>query len=177
MMKINSKIWLVGLAALVFAGCGEKEEVVAPEVTIPAAFVDALPAGTPTPIPEARTQFKPGDEVLLAGKVMGTTLPFVEGRAVFVLGDEATITPCSDMEEDHCAIPWDACCDPADVRRKGTATVQLLGEDGKVLAQSVKGVKGLKELSRVTVAGVVAPQSTPEAMIVNAHAIYVAAEK
>jgi hypothetical protein len=55
----------------------------------------------------------------------------------------------------------------------GTATIQILDDDGQVLAQGLKGVGGLQELSRVVVSGTVAPQATAEAMIVNAQAIYV----
>ncbi len=55
----------------------------------------------------------------------------------------------------------------------GTATIQLLDGNGKVLAQDIKGVGGLKELSRVVVAGTVAPEATPESLVINAQAIYV----
>jgi len=104
---------------------------------------------------------------------MGTPSPFVEGRAVFVLGDEATITPCDAMAADHCPKPWDACCDPADIRMKGTATIQVIDESGRPVKAGLKGVNGLSELSRVTVTGTVAPHSSQMAFIVNADAIHI----
>jgi len=139
----------------------------------PAVFVTEPPAGEPTPIPEARKQFKPGDELLLSGMVMGVKHPFVQGRAVFVLGDRGTLTPCNERDPDHCATPWDVCCDDPAAKAAGTATIQVLDDDGNVLARGLKGAGGLKELSRVIVAGKVAPNASEEAFIVNATAIHV----
>jgi len=156
-------------------GCSDKTEKPATAVApTPEVFVTVPLTGTPAPIPQARKEFKPGDEVLLKGLVMGVLKPFVDGRAVFVLGDEVSITPCNAMDEDHCRTPWDACCDPQEVRAAGTATIQVLGDDGKVLAHGLKGVGGLRELSRVTVRGIVAPMSSAQAFVVNATAIHVA---
>ena len=172
-MKTQTIISLLAGIALL-AGCGEKETTEAPSVAVPNVFVTEPINGTPVPIPEARTKFSAGDKVLLSGLVMGVPHPFVEGRGVFVLGDEATITPCDAMgDDDHCKLPWDACCDPAEIRAAGTAAIQVLGDDGKPLRTGLKGINGLNELSRVTIAGTVAPNSTPEAFVVNASAIYV----
>lgn len=165
---------MMGSMCLV-AACGKQaaEPQTAPAVATPAVFVAAEPTGTPTPIPEARKTIKPGDKVLLKGRVMGVRNPFVDGRAVFVLGDNDTLTPCNEREDDHCPRPWDACCDPIEVRAAGTATIQVLGDGGKVLSHGLKGVGELKELSSVTVSGVVAPMATAEAFVVNATAVYV----
>jgi len=173
MKKLMTLMMVAGVGLL--AGCGQnaEEPKAAPAVPPPAAFVAAEPTGTPTPIPEARKTFSPGDEVLLKGRVMGVSDPFVKGRAVFVLGDTGTLTPCNENEDDHCSKPWDTCCDPAEVRAAGTATIQVLGDSGKVLAHGLKGVGGLKELSTVTVSGVVAPMATAEAFVINATAVYV----
>ena len=161
-------------AAVLLTGCGDREvkSGTAP-AEIPPVFVEQAVDGTPTPIPEARTAFKPGDDVLLTGLVMGVRHPFVDGRAVFVLGDEETLTPCDAMPTDHCPTPWDACCDPKEILTEGTATIQVLDESGKPAHISLKGVNGLSELSRVTVTGVVADNATPEAFIVNASAIHI----
>ena len=157
----------------VAVGCSKQEaNRKAAPVKVPAQFVNAAPAGKATPIPEARN-LEPGTDVVLAGRVMGVREPFVNGRALFILGDEATITPCNALDDDHCSMPWDACCDPMEVRAAGTASVQLLDDGGNVLALGLKGVGGLKELSKVTVAGTVAAASTPEAFVVNASALFV----
>lgn len=162
---------LIGL----LSGCGSQQmpEPTTPE-PVPAAFTATRPAGTPVAIPDARAQLQPGDPVVLAGKIMGVSNPFVEGRGVFVIGDEATLTSCDLMgEDDHCPTPWDACCDSPEARLAGTATIQVLGDEGKVLARGLKGVGGLQELSRVVVAGTVAPQATPDSLVVNAQALHV----
>jgi hypothetical protein len=44
-----------------------------------------------------------------------------------------------------------------------------------VLKQDLKGVHGLTELSVVTLTGTVAKSSTPEALIINASQLHVAA--
>jgi len=125
-------------------------------------------------IPELRAQVSPGDEVVFMAKVMGSETPFVEGRALMVVGDEGTITSCDLMAvEDHCKTPWDACCDTREAVLAGTATIQVVDAEGKVLRYGFRGVEGLKELSRVRVRGIVAPMSTEQALIVNATAIEV----
>lgn len=126
------------------------------------------------PIPVVRKQVSPGDEVVIEAKVMGSKSPFVEGRALMVVGDEGTITSCDLMsDDDHCETPWDACCDSREGLREGTATVQVVDDAGKVLTQGFRGVNGLKELSRVRVKGKVAPMSTEQAFVINATAIEV----
>ncbi|QBG46032.1 hypothetical protein EGM51_00865 [Verrucomicrobia bacterium S94] len=170
------KMMTMGMLAAVvlLAGCGKKDAVVqTAKADLPPVFVSEPIAGTPVPIPEAR-KAEPGDEIVLTGLVMGVPNPFVEGRAVFVLGDEGTVTPCDAMgDDDHCPTPWDACCDPAELKQAGTAAIQVVGENGRPVKTGLKGVSGLKELSRVTVSGTVAQNSTPDAFIVNASAIHV----
>lgn len=181
-MKSEKRVELAVVAVVtmgLMAGCGSRQEAAPepPEMATPDAFVSEVPSGVATPIPEARTQRKPGDEVLLTGLVMGVRKPFVEGRGMFVLGDEGTLTHCNAMDDaGHCSTPWDTCCDSPGDRAKGTASIQVLDEGGNVLAHGLKGVGGLQELSRVTVLGTVADTSTAEAFIVNAVGIHVARE-
>ncbi len=162
------RIVIAMMAAAALVGCGKKPESPAPATTVPAAFVSAKPAGEPTPIAKAR-EMKPGTEIVLSGQVMGVKEPFVKGLGVFIIGDPELIAVCTD----HCPTPWDACCDPIDVRVKATATIQLLGDNGAVLAQDIEGVGGLNKLSMVTVAGKVAQNSSAAAFVVNADAVYV----
>lgn len=172
-MKKGTLIPVVTAIALL-TGCGKQaEKNAAADVEIPPVFVEESISGNPVPIPEARTKFKAGDEVVLTGLIMGVPHPFVEGRGVFVLGDEGTLTPCDLKEGDACRMPWDVCCDPAAVRTAGTATIQVMDADGKVLRTDLKGVNGLSELSRVTVLGTVAANSSPQAFIVNATEIHI----
>ena len=161
--------------ATLLVGCSPQEESTVDHAapTVPAVFITQAITATPTAIPAARTQFSAGEEVTVTGLVMGVPHPFVAERGAFVLGDEATLVPCDAKGDDHCSMPWDACCDPTAVRQAGTVTIQVLGNDGKLLRQGVKGIQGLKELSRVTVTGIVAPNSSAASFILNATAIHI----
>jgi hypothetical protein len=167
-------------AALVVAGCGRRGEdpaTTAAPVEVPpalAAVFAEVPADGPlTPIPELRRSAGPGDPVVLEAKVMGTERPFVDHRALFVVGDEGTLTSCDIRHGAGCDTPWDNCCDEPAALRAGTATIQVVDETGKVLRHGIKGIAGLKELSRLRIAGVVAPHSTEEAFLINATTIQV----
>jgi len=121
----------------------------------------------------ARQSASPGDEITLQGMVMGRTRPFVEGRAAFVLGDRTLLTPCNEKDGDSCATPWDVCCDSSEDKRNGTATIQIVDADGRVIGESLRGVNDLVELSSVTLKGTVAEGSGEDALIVNATEIHV----
>jgi len=171
-MKLN----LLSLAILFLTACGSDSPepqsastTVDPEIH--SVFTAVSSDLAPLPIPRARAEKVPGDTVLLEGRIMGVMEPFVKGRSVFVLGDNDVISPCSDMATDHCDTPWDACCDPNDVRVNGTATIQIVDEHGQVLRQGLEGVNGLAKLSSVRVAGTVNSTSSPQRLIVNATAI------
>ncbi|WAC20298.1 hypothetical protein OVA24_02755 [Luteolibacter sp. SL250] len=163
-------------AFLFLASC-KKEKVVefvpAETQSIEPFFTKTAPAD-PQPISAVRTTAKPGEQVTVSGLVMGREKPFVDGRAAFVLGDPSKMTPCNKMPgEDHCKTPWDACCDTPEAKREGSATIQLVGVDQRVIKRSLKGEYGLKELSSVTLTGTVDKASTPEALIINATALHV----
>ena len=166
---------LLSLAAL--TACEKKSETAAPasspEISLDRYFPTEMFSAVPSDIHVIRTTAKPGDTITVSGKIMGRAKPFVDGRAAFILGDPKTVTSCDKMDDDHCKTPWDACCDAPEVKRNGTVTVQIVGEDGRVLKQSLKGVHGLKELSEVIVNGTVDKSSTAEALVINASALAV----
>ena len=176
-MKIKL-ISCLALALVALVSC-EKQKTettaseVAPDLALEKFFTDEAIAEGKS-ISEIRSTVKPGDEISLSGLVMGREKVFVDGRAAFILGDPKTLTPCSEMgEDDHCATPWDACCDSKTALRNGIASVQIVGEDGRVLSGEIRGTKGLKELSSVTVTGTVAAQSTADSLVINATRIHV----
>jgi hypothetical protein len=172
------KTKLILAAACLLASCQEKSTSAAPKASPdPSAELSKVlataPAGEAKAIHVARTTAKPGDEVTLSGRIMGSKKPFVEGRAAFIVGDPEVLTPCNEMPGDNCETPWDACCDSAEEKKTGIATIQITGTDGKVLAEGVEGVGGLKNLATVVVSGKVAPGSSADALIVNATALQV----
>lgn len=178
-MKTNWMMITTLAAGLAVAGGCGKNETAEPSMERQPVQVDAF-AGlfAPVGVDEAetitalRTRAKPGEQVTLVGKVMGMMEPFVPNRAAFVVGDEEVLVSCDLMgDEDHCETPWDLCCEDPKAIRASTATIQVVDENGGVIKQEIRGVNGLKELSRMRVRGVVAPQSSDEVLIVNAERI------
>ncbi|MCW1923275.1 hypothetical protein OKA05_11985 [Luteolibacter arcticus] len=174
---MKTKLILAALCLL--PSCQEKSTSTA-EPKAPAApsaelskVLGTAPTGEAKAIHVARTTAKPGDEITLTGRIMGSKKPFVEGRAAFIVGDPEVLTPCNEMPGDECKTPWDACCDSAEEKKTGIATVQIAGADGKVLGEGIEGVGGLKNLATVVVSGKVAPGSSADALIVNATALQV----
>ena len=175
---------LTGLAAVaLLTGCGVettnevtldtkpaaegKTSALAAIVGKDVATTDAIAIPVLKPVAEI------GASITIEGKIMGSDQPFVEGRAVMLVGDEATIESCDVLPDDPCKTPWDVCCvDPKTVLA-GTATVQVVDDAGKPLAEGLKGVGGLTELSKVRVTGTVAPGSNKDVLVVNASAIQV----
>jgi hypothetical protein len=146
----------------------------APKLSLEPYFTAIAPP-SPKSIHELRASAKPGDLVSLTGVVMGREEPFVNGRAAFVLADPDKVTACNKMamDKDSCKTPWDACCDSPEVKKAGSVTVQILGADGRVLKQGIKGEHGLKELSHVSLTGTVDKTSTADVMVINATALHV----
>lgn len=120
----------------------------------------------------AKAGAKPGDKVVLVGRVGGSKEPFVPGRAVFTVVDTA-VKSCADNPEDTCTTPWDYCCESRDEITANAATVQVTGADGQPLKAGLEGVHGLKGLSVVTVVGTVAQAEGPN-LLVRAEGIHIA---
>ncbi|EDM25564.1 hypothetical protein LNTAR_08076 [Lentisphaera araneosa HTCC2155] len=167
---------LAALSLLIFTSCQEEKAATpakAPvaEITLdPTLFSQKLDEGVT--ISEAR-KLKAGDQVTVNGKIMGTNTVFVDGRASFVMGDPEKLTSCDLREGDSCKSPWDVCCEDSKDITANTLSVQLADENGMVLKTGLKGKSGLKELALLTVQGTVSPQSSEQAMIINATAIQV----
>lgn len=173
-------IIILAAAAALFSSCKGKEAAhtgTTPAQAAPAPSAELskvlanAPSGEAKAIHVVRTSAKPGDEITISGKIMGSDSPFVSGRAAFVLGDPELLTPCNEMPGDECETPWDVCCETAEEKKAGTATIQVVGADGRVLKENLEGAGGLAKLSKVTVTGKVAEGSTADALVVNATAI------
>ncbi len=172
---MNQKYLTILCAAGLLCSCqSEKDVTPATQAASPldAFLVSEAPPGM-VQISEVFADPTPGKEVVLAGEVMGRMEPFVEGRAIVVLGDPTKLTPCNRIPGDECPTPWDICCDDAEVIKKSTSTIQFLGPDGKVIKSSLKGFHGIKELSYLTVKGRIAEGSNAENLLINAEAVFV----
>lgn len=140
--------------------------------TIESIIADSMP-GNAYDIFEAQNTAKIGEEITIAGKVMGRKDPFVEGRAMLVLGDPNKISSCDGCSDDGCPTPWDVCCDDPEMIKQSVATVQVVDDAGKLIKQGLKGVAGIAELSELVVTGTVAEGSSEDNLILNASSIYV----
>jgi len=178
-MKYTTLILTV-CSALALISCGEKKTTEADssspghtgDATLESIIVKAEPAGAKS-ITEVRKSVEVGKEVTLSGKIMGRSDPFVEGRALFMLGDPAVITSCDLRPGDSCVTPWDVCCDDNEDITAATATIQVVDANGKPLKQGLKGVNGIKELSKLVITGTIAEGSNANNLLINATAIYV----
>jgi hypothetical protein len=135
------------------------------------AVIDARATGEAKAIHVVRESAQPGDTVTVTGRIMGTMKPFVEGRTAFILGDPGLLTPCNERPDDDCETPWDNCCDSREDKKRGTATIQIVDADGRVLKEPIEGVAGIEKLSRLTITGTVADGSSADLLIINATAI------
>ncbi len=168
--------WLLLAAAGLLASCKEKTPASAdapatgPSETLTRVLATA-PAGSPQAIHTARVSVQPGEEITISGRIMGSSRPFVDGRAAFILGDPEILTPCNENPGDDCDSPWDTCCDTPEDKKRATATIQIVDADGRVLKEAVEGVGGLEKLAHVTVTGKVAESSSADVLLINAQAI------
>jgi hypothetical protein len=135
------------------------------------ALADA-PAGAKDVL-AVRKDAKEGDAVVVRGRVGGSGSPFVEGRASMQIVD-ASLKACGEgTAMDECKTPWDYCCSDSKEIAGHSASVQVVGADGKPLRASLAGFAGLKPLSKVTVKGTVAKSADAGALVINATGVYV----
>jgi hypothetical protein len=170
-------ILLATCTALATVSCKQKAEPETASTTPNTAGLESImlksEPSDALSIAEIRKSVEPGQTITLAGKVIGNRAPFVEGRAMVVLGDPTKLTSCDLKHGDACKTPWDVCCDePSDIK-KFTATIQVIDADGKLINQGLKGVNGIKELSHLIITGTIADGSNANNLIVNATGIYV----
>ncbi len=122
------------------------------------------------PVAEVKKSAKPGQEVVLYGRIGGRKDPFVSGRAMFMLSD-SSIPSCAEKHSDGCPTPWDYCCESKETVLAGTLTVEIVGPDGKPLKERVEGVRGLKPLAEVVVRGKAV--GVGDELVIDATGIYV----
>ena len=161
-------------ALLFLAGCTAKPESDAGSVPHEDAFpaglmLTAAPSGA-QPLSAVKPAAKVGDVVTFEGQLAGQKQIFVDGAATMLVGDR-TLEVCA--PDEGCPKPWDCCCTPIDTRRELSATVQVVGDDGKPLPVTMRGLGSLEEMKRVVVTGTVSQKNDGGVMVVDASGIYV----
>lgn len=139
----------------------------APAAILPAGFFLDAPPAAATPLEHAKKIANVGDTVAVTGVIGGSPAPFVARSAVATLVGPG-LPPCSD----GCVQPWDFCCEPRDDLAAHSAIIQVVDAAGTPLPLDLKGLHGLKELSRVAVVGTVARIDGPD-MVINATGMFV----
>ena len=138
----------------------------------PALFLKSAPANAKD-VGELLPAAKPGETVVIRGVIGGSEEPFVNHRAIMTIADRK-LKSCADMgDKDHCKTPWDYCCEPRESLKVNLASVQVVGADGKVVKADLKGQGGLDPLRKVVIEGKVAPESTKDALVINATGVFV----
>ncbi|HEV2296046.1 MAG TPA: hypothetical protein VGR35_19535 [Tepidisphaeraceae bacterium] len=134
-------------------------------------FLDKAPEGA-VELAAAKKSAKPGDQVVVRGRIAGQVDPLAPNRAILTLLDGA-VTTCDEMPGDSCATPWDACCEPRESLQANTATIQVVDAAGKPLKTGLRGVNGIEPLKELVVVGQVHDASDANALVIDAKGIYV----
>lgn len=136
-------------------------------------FLSAAPAGA-RGVGEVKADPNVAGAVVVHGRIGGRPKPFVDNAAVFVIAD-AKLKDCIQRHgEGGCPMPWDYCCEPKDSLLANTATVRIVGDDGRPLRVGVQGRGGLEPLVDVTVVGEVQPRASADVLVIDARQVYVA---
>ena len=178
-LSVMMSLMLLGLTACKQqSGANDKGEVAGSAKPVASAglpadlFVDTVPEGARS-VAEVKADEGAAGEVVIVGRVGGRGEPFVPGAAMFLLVD-SKLKSCDQMgDEDHCPEPWDYCCVPADSLLANTATVQIVGEDGKPLAVDLQENSPLAPLRTVTITGEIAKRDESGTLVINAKRIHV----
>lgn len=165
---------LTGLLILSACGgeAGAKAIAPAPPATDLSALIATAKPVDAISVTAAKVSTKPGDAVVVQGRIGGRAKPFITGRAAFLLADPDAIVACDAMPDDHCDVPWDFCCEDPSAVAKATGLVQITGADGRALKQDINGLGGLTPGSFVVITGTIATQATADNLIINAETIY-----
>ncbi|MGJ8723545.1 MAG: hypothetical protein ACSHYB_03220 [Roseibacillus sp.] len=172
---MKTSLLLAGICSLVALNSCKKIEPVSEETSVnplKSVLLTELPADAIS-VADAFANPTPGTPITVTGEIMGRMEPFIDSRAMVVLGDPTKITPCNRNHDDGCQTPWDVCCDDPEVIKTSTATIQILDENGSVIKEGLKWLGGMQELTTLTVVGEVAEGSNAENLLINASGIHV----
>ena len=179
-MKIAVIVMMMLSLAVAVAGCGEDEASstssappAASSAQLPADLVVADAPADAQDVTAVKKTAKDGDAIVIRGKIGGGEEPMAKNRAMMTILDPSVQT-CDKVPGDSCKTPWDACCEPSEKIAANSATVQVVGADGKPLAGTLAGVANLKPLSTVTISGTARRPADSDVLIVEAKQIHVA---
>lgn len=159
---MKTRLILSLTAALLLAACDDSKNASAPAQHAHSALLAPTPSKEAAVDVAAARALKPGQSVTLRARLIGAGDVFAVQQAMVILGDPAFVKPNYAKPKPHMA-----CCTPPELKAAHTLTAQAVGEDGLPLPGSLKGLGGLKELDYVVIHGIIAPDSTEQAPLLN----------
>ncbi len=156
-------MWLarIGAAAIVIcqlslAGCGTPEPLQSVEsspVSIDGAnyLLEQEPANVSGVIAMMGSAADE-EQVAVVGRIGGSAMPWVEGRAAFSIVD-LSLKSCLECDSEGCPKPWDFCCSGSEQLASSTALIKVVDDDGNLLKVDARKLLPVSELSTVVVAG------------------------
>lgn len=156
------------LATALFATACTQEGTGSPQAAA-AWRLATMPEG-PVGVRHAKDHAVEGDTVAVRGIIGGRKDAIGKDSAIFIMMDPDLENACL-ADDDHCRTPWDYCCTPSGDIQANSATVQLVGEDGKPLAIDL-GAYGISPLDEVVVVGTVAARPTPQVLTIRATGLH-----
>jgi len=113
MRKCISLAACIGL--IIVIGCSqESPKTPAPQASNSASAVDGSKyllneePDAAEDVIKVREAAKDGDDILIVGRIGGSEVPWVKGRAAFSIVD-ASLKSCDEVGSDGCPKPWDFC--------------------------------------------------------------------
>lgn len=156
--KLTTVVGLILVGLL--SGCSPGIEVPEVEAQLPPTSEEVVvgskfvlrdePAGAGEVI-QVRADATDGDDVVIVGRIGGSSNPWIDGRAAFSIVD-GSLKACSDIPGDRCTKPWDYCCETPKLA-DATALVKVVDENGALVKSDAKALLDVKELSTVVVQG------------------------
>lgn len=170
--KSDSALPLILIFLLTLISCSTDQNNEKPiiKAELPENFKVVQNLGTSFSVCEFRELQHTDGEFIVEGFIGGRKNPFVENRAIFILGDESLET-CDEKDDDNCPTPWDVCCEDRNKIKSSTISVQVLDANGSIIKGTLDGVSGIKSGKSVKVKGTLDRTSTHDFIILNAQAI------
>lgn len=113
-------------------------------------LLDTEPEGAGDVI-KVREEVGADDDLLVVGRIGGSSNPWIDGRAAFTIVD-LSVKSCNDTMDDKCPTPWDYCCETGKLSN-ATALVKFVDETDQVIKADARSLFDLQELSTVVIKG------------------------
>ena len=159
-MKLFLRYTVVMMVATTLAGCTSESSTTTsnastqvPDVATvdgTAYLLDTEPDGAGNVI-KVREEAGTDDDLLVVGRIGGSSDPWIDGRAAFTIVD-LSVKSCNDTLDDKCPTPWDYCCETSKLPNS-TALVKFVDKADQVVKADARTIFDLQELSTVVIKG------------------------